>query len=107
MHSLPARRSDGLRLRGGGAGISTMSSNGAAALDSPTIAATCFSSMDAHQMGRVPVEDLVEAARSHFSTMNTVPPTSWIRAIVEKHADGSGELDEQQFACAIDSLRRS
>ena len=39
--------------------------------------------------------------------MNTVPPASWIRSQIEKHDDGSGQLDEQQFASAIDSLRRS
>ena len=96
-----------LRLRGAGAGISTMTSNGASALDSPTIANNVFASMDVEQTGRVPVEDLFEAARAHFSTMNTVPPASWIRSQIEKHDDGSGQLDEQQFASAIDSLRRS
>ena len=48
-----------LRLRGAGAGISTMTSNGASALDSPTIANNVFASMDVEQAGRVPVEDLL------------------------------------------------
>ena len=78
-----------------------------AALDNASIAANVFAMLDANKTGMLTVERLVQVAKEHFDSQPTTQPESWIRSIINGYDDDcDGALSEEEFANAIDSLRR-
>ena len=88
-----------------GTGASAMAISGPTTAEA--LSALAFVELDVHQLGRLTLEQCVQAAKEHFAATDTRPPESWIWATVARHdGDGDGELDEHDLAMAIEDLRR-
>ena len=78
-----------------------------AALDNAGISANVFAMLDERQTGALTVDALVQVAKEHFDSQPTTQPESFIRSIISGYdGDGDGALDENEFATAIEVLRR-
>lgn len=102
----PARHA--LRLRGSGAASSIqMPISAPLEMEAGTLAEQIFSQLSTDEFGKLPVDELVWQAKCWFETQPTVQPEAWIRAIIAKRdLDGDGWMQQEEFAAAVEELRR-
>ena len=92
-----AERVGGEAERGGGGETDTPAA----------LAARLFAGLDTQQLGRIPVEALVQSVRAHFHTQPTEQPEHWVRTLIVKNdSDRDGELTETELAHALSCLVR-